>query len=429
MRPGLIEFAQVLAALGLLLGAAKCTGRLFAYFHQPRVIGEIIGGLLLGPTLFSSMFPSISRVLFPETGLVRGVVSAVAQAGLILLMFTSGTELRSFLQRGERKIIAVLTITGTVLPFIAGVLFVLAVDMHQHQGPARNRTAFILVVACAIAVTSIPVISRIMMDLKILHTAFARVILTTAVFEDIVLYVVLAVALGLVRSQAPDTTKLSAFLGSGITTSLKPVPYLLITFLFIAAILVVGLPLLRRHLQLKFLKSQRVNSIVVQLLFLFVVVGLSMLLGVTPVFGAFAAGIVAGRIRDQSDIDAREAIKRVSLAFFIPIYFAMVGFRLDLIQNLSFSFLLFFLLFACLIKGLSIYTGARAAGKPHASALNLAVALNARGGPGIVVASLAFDSGIVSKGFFAILVMVAIVTSLMAGSWLGRVARSGRSLL
>ena len=107
----------------------------------------------------------------------------------------------------------------------------------------------------------------------------------------------------------------------------------------------------------------------------------------------------------------------------------MVGFRLDLLENLSLSFLVFVLLFACLIKGLSIYTGARAAGKQHASALNLAVALNARGGPGIVVASLAFDAGIVSKGFFAILVMIAVVTSLIAGSWLGRVARSGRSLL
>ena len=154
-----------------------------------------------------------------------------------------------------------------------------------------------------------------------------------------------------------------------------------------------------------------------------------MLLGITPVFVAFAAGIVAGKISDQSDIDTREGIKRVSLAFFIPIYFAMVGFRLDLVQHLSLTFLVFILLFACLIKGLSIYTGARAAGKPHASAFNLAVALNARGGPGIVVASLAFDAGIVSKGFFAILVMVAVVTSLIAGSWLARVARSGRSFL
>lgn len=418
MRPGPTELAQLFVALALLLVAAKCVGRLFAYFHQPRVIGEIIGGLLLGPTFFSSLFPAASSLAFPQTGFVPRVLSIVSQLGLILLMFTSGTELRSFLQRGERKIIAVLTATGTILPFVAGVLFVLAIDMRQNEGPAGSRTAFILVFACAIAVTSIPVISRIMLDLKILHTAFARVILTTAVFEDLILYVVLAIALGLVRSQA-----------SGVSTALKPVRYFLITFLFIAAVLVAGPPLLRRLLRLRLLVSQRVNSIVVQLLFLLVVVGFSVLLEITPVFGAFSAGIVAGRICNQSDIDAREKIKHYSLAFFIPIYFAMVGFRLDLIQNLSLSFLFFFLLFACLTKGLSIYCGARAAGKSHDGALNLAIALNARGGPGIVIASLAFDAGIISRGFFAILVMVAVVTSLIAGSWLGRVARSGRSFL
>lgn len=429
MRPEPIELAQVFAALALLLIAAKCIGRLFTYFHQPRVIGEIIGGLLLGPTFLSSLFPALSSLAFPQTGLVPGVLATVSQLGLILLMFMSGTELRSFLQRGERKIVAVLTASGTILPFLAGLVCVLAIDTRQHEGPAGSHLAFILVFACAIAVTSIPVISRIMMDLKILHTVFARVILSTAVFEDIILYVVLAVALGLVRSQGHETTGLAAFLGPSFTTSLTPVHYLLITFLFFAAVLVVSPHLLRRFLRLRFLINQKVNSVLLQLLFLAVVTGLSMLLGVTPVFGAFAAGIVAGRMSNQSDIEARETIKRFSLAFFIPIYFAMVGFRLDLIQNLSLSFLFFFLLFACLIKGLSVYIGARAIGKPHASALNLAVALNARGGPGIVVASLAFDAGIISKGFFAILVMVAVVTSLIAGSWLGRVARSGRSFL
>lgn len=402
-------------------------GRLFAYFHQPRVIGEIIGGLLLGPTFLSTLFPTASQMVFARTGFVPGALSVVSQLGLILLMFASGTELRSFLQRGERKIVGVLTATGTILPFFAGLVLVLIVDTQQQEGSAGNRTAFVLVFACAIAVTSIPVISRIMLDLKILHTKFARVVLTTAVFEDVILYVVLAVALGLVRHG--NETSLGAFLGPSFTTSLKPVHYLALTFLFFAAVLVVGPIVLRRLLDVRFLSSPRVNSLVLQLLFLFVVVGISILLGVTPVFGAFAAGIVAGRMTNDSELEARETIKWFSLASFIPIYFAIVGFRLDLIQNLSLSFLLFFLLSSCLIKGLSIYTGARAAGKSHAGALNLAVALNARGGPGIVIASLAFDAGIISQGFFAILVLVAVLTSLIAGSWLGRVARSGQNFL
>lgn len=423
----LIELARLFAALLLLFVVARCVGRVFVYFHQPRVIGEIVGGLLLGPTFLSSLFPAMSRMVFPSAGFVPGALSVVSQLGLILLMFTSGTELRSFLQRGERKIVAVLTATGMILPFFAGLILVLIVDTQQQEGPAGNRTAFILVFACAIAVTSIPVISRIMMDLKILHTKFARIVLTTAVFEDVILYVVLAVALGLV-SQGNEMS-LAAFLGPSFNTSLKPIHHLLITFLFFALVLVIGPVVLRRFLRVRFWRSARVNSLVLQLLFLFVVVGLSILLGVTPVFGAFAAGIVAGRMGDESELEARETLKWFSLASFIPIYFAIVGFRLDLIQNLSLSFLLFFLLASCLIKGLSIYTGARAAGKPHAGALNLAFALNARGGPGIVIASLAFDAGIISQGFFAILVLTAVLTSLIAGSWLGRVARRGEGFL
>ena len=418
----LIDLARLFVALVLLFVVARCMGRVFVYFHQPRVIGEIVGGLLLGPTFLSSLFPAVSHMAFPPAGFVPGALSVVSQLGLILLMFTSGSELRSFLQRGERKIVAVLTATGTILPFLAGLVLVLIIDTQQQEGPAGNRTAFILVFACATAVTSIPVISRIMLDLKIMHTKFARVVLTTAVFEDIVLYLVLAVALGLV--QQGNETSLAAFLGPSFNASLKPVHHLLITFLFFAVVLVVGPVVLRRLLKVRVL-----NSLVHQLLFLFVVVGLSILLGVTPVFSAFAAGIVAGRVGDESETAARETIKWFSLASFIPIYFAIVGFRLDLIQNLKLSFLLFFLLSSCLIKGLSIYTGARVAGKPHAGALNLAVALNARGGPGIVIASLAFDAGIISQGFFAILVLTAVLTSLIAGSWLGHVARSAQSLL
>ncbi|HXQ68926.1 MAG TPA: cation:proton antiporter, partial [Pyrinomonadaceae bacterium] len=101
----LIDLARLFAALALLFVAARCMGRLFAYFHQPRVIGEIIGGLLLGPTFLSTLFPTASQMVFARTGFVPGALSVVSQLGLILLMFASGTELRSFLQRGERKIV------------------------------------------------------------------------------------------------------------------------------------------------------------------------------------------------------------------------------------------------------------------------------------------------------------------------------------
>ena len=116
------------------------------------------------------------------------------------------------------------------------------------------------------------------------------------------------------------------------------------------------------------------------------------------------------------------------MAVFIPIYFALVGFKLDLIHHFDAVFFFEFLAFACVIKSISIFVGAKAAGETNSAALNLAAALNARGGPGIVLASVAYEAAIINENFFAILVLLAVVTSLIAGSWLGYAVRSGADL-
>ena len=112
------------------------------------------------------------------------------------------------------------------------------------------------------------------------------------------------------------------------------------------------------------------------------------------------------------------------LKFFVPVYFALVGARLDLIHHFDAAYFVVFLAFACVVKAVSIYAGARAAGESHSASLNLAAALNARGGPGIVLAAVSYEAGIINENFFAILVLTAVVTSLAAGSWLGRVVRT-----
>jgi Kef-type K+ transport system membrane component KefB len=148
-------------------------------------------------------------------------------------------------------------------------------------------------------------------------------------------------------------------------------------------------------------------------------------LGVIPLFGAFVAGIIAGTSSTESAIQAREGIKRFSFAFFVPIYFALVGLQLDLVHAFDVPFFVAFLVFATTVKAGSVYASARLAGETHAAGVNLAIAMNARGGPGIVLASVAFDARIVSRSFFACLVMLAVVTSLFAGAWLERVVRRG----
>jgi Kef-type K+ transport system membrane component KefB len=150
---------------------------------------------------------------------------------------------------------------------------------------------------------------------------------------------------------------------------------------------------------------------------------------VVPLFGAFVAGIVVGSAEGTTGAEAaRATIRGFSFAFFIPLYFAIVGLRLDLLHEFEPLFFILFLSVACIVKFASVWVAARWAGESSDGARNLGVALNARGGPGIVLASVAFDAAIIDQGFYAVLVMLAIVTSLIAGSWLGRVVRAGTPL-
>jgi Kef-type K+ transport system membrane component KefB len=197
---------------------------------------------------------------------------------------------------------------------------------------------------------------------------------------------------------------------------------------FIAVTLAAGPRLFRRIEASRFNPTSDGSRAAFELVFVLALSALCVFIGVVPLFGALVAGLVAGSSTSESVIRARESIRRFSFAFFIPMYFAIVGFQLDLIRDFDPSFFVVFLVLATMIKAVSVYVGARTAGETHGSSLNFAVAMNARGGPGIVLATVAFGAGIVSSSFFASLVMLAVVTSLLAGGWLDHAVRSGRSL-
>jgi len=150
---------------------------------------------------------------------------------------------------------------------------------------------------------------------------------------------------------------------------------------------------------------------------------------VNIVFGAFLAGIALGILPDETFAKAKSQIKAISFATFIPAYFAIVGLKLDLVHQFDPVFFLGFLLFSTLLKGLGALAVGKIVRQKWLASVNLAVALNARGGPGIVLATVALDLGLISETFFVALVLVAIVTSLVAGYWLRYVRSKGWDLL
>jgi Kef-type K+ transport system membrane component KefB len=407
------DLTSVLLLLLLLVALAHVLGYLFVKLRQPKVVGEIMAGVLLGPAVFGRL-SSASWILASAHQQVT-ILNFVYWLGLLLLMFLSGAEAQQLFTRGEHREVGWLAIVGTGIPFVLALALGPWLIRPALAGPNGNRTSLIIILAVGVAVTSVPVVSKIFSDLKILHTRFARLVLGVAVLEDIVLWLALAVATAVASKTALNPRQMSY--------------HLLATVAFFALGLTIVPRIVKRLNKSRFnvfAKQSPVAYAIAVLLTYCVVAGA---LDVSLVFAAFLAGFAVVHKKRKLFAEALDAIGKVSFAFFIPVYFAIVGLKLDLIRGLSLWMISTFLLGSCLVKILSVSLAGRFAGFRGLDLINLAITTNARGGPGIVLASVAFDAGIISPKFYTTLVIAAVLTSQVAGAWLDYVLRKGWPLL
>ena len=388
-------------------------GYVFVKLRQPRVVGEILAGVIMGPALMGRV-PSVSHLV--ETVNHQGnILNFLYWLGLLLLMFLSGAETQEVFRRDERREVSWLTIVGTGVPFLLALIFGSRLITPALAGPNGNRASLIIILAVAVAVTSVPVVSKIFADLKILHTRFARIELGVAVLEDILLWLALAVATALAGKAALNPRAMSYHLVATV------------------AFFVLGLTLVPRLV--KRINKARFNVLAQQspvgyaIAVLLAYCALAGALDVSLVFAAFLAGFAVVHKKRRLFADALDSIGKVSFAVFIPIYFAIVGLKLDLIKGMSWGMMAAFLAGSCAIKILSVSLAGRFAGFRGLDLINLAITTNARGGPGIVLASVAFEAGIISSQFYTTLVVAAVLTSQVAGAWLDFVLRKGWPLL
>lgn len=410
-----LELSRIFFALVLLLLVAHFFGYLFQRLTLPRVVGEIFGGSLLGPTVLGYFFPQAHHWLFNAFEAEGKLISIVYWFGLVLLMFISGFEIQRSFDREDGRLVIVTLLGSTIIPFLAGWLVPSFYDFSPFLGSKSNMLALRIVIAIAVAVTSIPVISKIFLDLGIIHTSFAKIVLATATLHDVVLWVALAIATGLVSTEFLSFSKI--------------VSTVLITVIFFGLTLFVIPRFIKfsNGLRYNLLIKSSTSGYVIFICFLFSAV--ASVLEVNIVFGAFLAGIVIGAMPHDQFAKAKEHIKDISLAFFIPIYFAVIGLKLDLIYHFDMLFFLGFLLFATAFQGIGTLIALKLAKEDWLSSFNIAVAMNARGGPGIVLATIAFDLGIINQTLFVTLVLIALVTSLLAGYWFKYVISRGWPLL
>jgi Kef-type K+ transport system membrane component KefB len=399
------DLTSTLLLLLLLVAFAQLLGYVFSRLRQPKVVGEILAGVVLGPAVLGRV-PQLAHLLHPARP-ESDILSFVYWLGLLLLMFLSGAEAQQLFSREERREVGWLTIVGTGIPFLAALLLGARLIGPALAGPNGNRVSLTIILAVGV--------SKIFSDLKILHTRFARLVLGVAVVEDIVLWLALAIATAMAGKTAVQPRQLAWHLAATV------------------AFFALGLTLLPRAIKRVnksphnvFARHAPIAYAIAVLLAYCVLAGA---LDVSLVFAAFLAGFAVVHKKRRIFADALDAIGKVSFAFFIPVYFAIVGLKLDLVRGFSFWMVAAFLLGSCALKILSVSFAGRLAGFRGLDLVNLALTTNARGGPGIVLASVAFDAGIISPRFYTTLILAAVLTSQVAGAWLDYVLRRGWPLL
>jgi Kef-type K+ transport system membrane component KefB len=407
------QLTAVIFVLLVLVGLAQLLGYLFMKLRQPKVVGEILAGVVLGPALLGRL-PFVAHVM----GTARHnthILSFVYWLGLLLLMFVSGAEMQQLFGRGERRTVSWLVIVGTGIPFLLGLIFAPHLITPSLAGPHGNRASLIIILAVGVAVTSVPVVSKIFADLNILDTRFARLILGVAVLEDIVLWLALAIATSIAAKSHLHPWQMSL--------------HLLVTVAYFGLGLTVVPRLIKRINTARWNALARHSPTGYAIAVLLTYCAVAGALDVNLVFAAFLAGFALVHRKRRIFEDSIDAISKASFAFFIPVYFAIVGLKLDLIRGVSVPMIVIFIVGTCAVKMASVALAGRFAGFRGLELINLGITTNARGGPGIVLASVAFDAGIISSKFYTTLVVAAVLTSQLAGAWLDHVLRKGWPLL
>lgn len=412
------ELLLFITVLVIIFSLSNFLGFIFEKIKQPRVIGEILSGIFIGHTLLKNYFPDTFDYFFRDNPAVNYPIFAFKELGLLFLMFISGLELKRMKFLQNKNEIFILSGFGLLIPSISAFLILPYIDLSLIQGPKGDTEAISMIFIIATAVTSIPVISRILLDLNLLDTGFGRIVLSIALVEDLILYGLLNTLMGN-HSHGNGSPLFFEYLGLPNQIKESYQFNILLTVLFFGFSFYFGPKILKIFIQIQKFLHPGSNALSLITIFFLSFISFAIFLGISPMFGALLAGIVfydeKEKLKHTLDI-----IKKFSISTFIPLYFCIVGFQLDLINNLNIKLLLSFVFFSSFVKIFSIYSAGIFLKKSTGDSLILGIALNARGGPGIVLASITYSVGMINSEFYITLVLTAILTSLFAGTVLNK---------
>jgi Kef-type K+ transport system membrane component KefB/mannitol/fructose-specific phosphotransferase system IIA component len=389
-------------ALAVLLGCAKLAAELMQKIRQPSILGEIGVGILLGPTVLGHFRPQLYATLFPTTGPMPVVLDTVTTLGVVFFLLTAGLEidLRSIFRQGKSALLV--SIFGVAVPFVVGFAAAGTFPTYMGAEVGADTLIFALFVGTALSISALPVIARILMDLNLLRTEMGTVIISSAMFDDLVGWILFSFVLGMLHPSA----------GQSVADATKHT--IILVLLFVGLMLTVGrwlidklLPILQAHTSWP--------GGVLGFIFTLTLAGAAFTeyAGIHAVFGAFIIGIAvgeSGHLRRRTSQHIHEIVTNV----FAPFFFASIGLRTDFASNFHLGLTVTVIGVACVGKLLGAGWGARLGGMDRNSSFAVGLAMNARGAMEMILGILALQAGLIKEHMFVALVIMALFTSLLS---------------
>ena len=388
--------------LVVLLGVARLLGGLMRRAGQPAVVGELAAGLLIGPSVLGRFAPGLTNWLFPGGEVESALLLAVSWFGIFLLLIVTGFETDLGLLRRLGRPAVNVSVGSLVVPLAAGIGLGWVMP-SSFIGGEDGRLGFALFMGVALSISALPVIAKILGDMNLMRRNFGQITIAAGMANDLIGWILLGVVSGIVASGRFDVTSLlvtlaavGVFLGLSLTLGQRATDYAL-----------------RRA---RGAEDSFTGALTVTLLIALVAGAITHAIGVEAVLGALVAGIVVGRSRYQHS-EVEHTLETLSNAIFAPVFFATAGLYVDfgvIFQGTNWVWAIAVIAVAALAKLVGSYLGARRSGMSQMEGLATGLGLNARGALEIVVATIGYSLGVLNDVSYAIIVVMAIVTSMAA---------------
>lgn len=404
MKLGHNELMILLASIGAVLILARIFAELGKKIKMPIVMGEILLGIILGPTVFGSISPDTFSYFFPKVGAAKVAMDGITNLAVIMLLFVAGMEVQLQIILKQGKTAVYTSFTSMVIPFILGFGAVWFFPDFFHYTPDR-KLVYALFFGIAMAVSALPVITRILMDLNLFKTKVGMVIIAAAIFDDLTGWLIFSFVLSLMGQEGEITNiwfTIGMILGFGL-------------FMLIVGRWIINhvLPWIQKNL------SWPGGVLSISLGFCFLGAAFTEYIGLHAILGAFIVGIALGDSVHLQERE-REIIHQFVTNVFAPLFFVSIGLKVNFITNFDWQLvtLVLFLAMICKVFGASL--GAYLGGLTKRESLAVGFGLNARGAMEIILGTLALEAGLIDSRMFVALVVMALLTSMISGPLMKR---------